>query len=50
MFSLVTLTLTAIVTDMKVSHFEMIFIRFLHLLAHHPDFAVEEEQIRGMAK
>ena len=36
--------------EMKVSPFEMIFIRFLHLLAHHLDFAIDEEQIIGMAK
>ncbi|THH15253.1 hypothetical protein EW146_g5196 [Bondarzewia mesenterica] len=34
----------------KVENFEMIFIRFFHLLAHHPDFAVTPEALPDMAK
>lgn len=35
---------------LKVEHSEAIFIRFLHLLAHHPDFSVLHEQLLDMAK
>lgn len=28
----------------------MNFIRFLHLIAHHPDFAVSEESLPDIAK
>jgi hypothetical protein len=33
-----------------MSHFEMIFVRFLHLLAHHPDFSLTQESVPDMAK
>ncbi|EJT99367.1 hypothetical protein DACRYDRAFT_96151 [Dacryopinax primogenitus] len=34
----------------KVACFEMIFPRFLHLLAHHPDFSTNVDDISEMAK
>ncbi|EJD39136.1 hypothetical protein AURDEDRAFT_71387 [Auricularia subglabra TFB-10046 SS5] len=35
----------------RVAHFEMIFIRFLHILAHHPDFTSQETKtLKDMAK
>lgn len=33
-----------------MNHYEMIFIQFLHLLAHHPDFAITQESLPDMAK
>ncbi|KAG8937052.1 hypothetical protein FRC02_008159 [Tulasnella sp. 418] len=36
--------------DVRLSNFEMIFIRFLHLLAHHPDFSTDAEGLLDMAK
>ncbi|KAI5121999.1 hypothetical protein M0805_001831 [Coniferiporia weirii] len=36
--------------DIKLTHWEMIFIRLLHALAHHPDFGLEESQILDIAK
>ena len=33
-----------------MNHFEMIFVQFLHLLAHHPDFALTQESVPDMAK
>ncbi|KAG1784584.1 armadillo-type protein [Suillus plorans] len=34
----------------KVDWFEIIFIRLLHLLAHHPDFSTAHENLQEMAK
>ncbi|KAJ7839550.1 armadillo-type protein [Mycena olivaceomarginata] len=34
----------------RVQHMEMIFIRLLHLLAHHPDFATSQEEMLDIAK
>ncbi|EIW77089.1 cohesin-associated protein Pds5 [Coniophora puteana RWD-64-598 SS2] len=34
----------------KVESLELIFIRLLHLLAHHPDFSLEHENLQEMAK
>ncbi|KAJ6486929.1 armadillo-type protein [Mycena sanguinolenta] len=34
----------------RVQCMEMMFIRLLHLLAHHPDFAVSEEEMQDIAK
>jgi sister-chromatid-cohesion protein PDS5 len=34
----------------KVEHLEMIFIRLLHLLAHHPDFATTHDDLLDIAK
>ncbi|KAG8906739.1 hypothetical protein FRB99_006230 [Tulasnella sp. 403] len=36
--------------DVKTSNFELIFIRLLHMLAHHPDFSTDVDGIRDMAK
>jgi len=33
-----------------MNHFEMIFVQFLHLLAHHPDFSLTQESVPDMAK
>ena len=35
---------------MRLQQFELIFIRLLHLLAHHPDFAVNAESLPDLAK
>ncbi|KAI6134781.1 armadillo-type protein [Pisolithus croceorrhizus] len=34
----------------RVEYLEMIFIRLLHLLAHHPDFSIAHENLQDMAK
>ncbi|KAJ7135989.1 cohesin-associated protein Pds5 [Mycena epipterygia] len=34
----------------RVQHMEMLFIRLLHLLAHHPDFATSQEEMLDIAK
>lgn len=34
----------------RVELFEIIFIRLLHLLAHHPDFSTAHENLQEMAK
>jgi hypothetical protein len=34
----------------KVDHLEIIFIRLLHLLAHHPDFVISHEELPDIAK
>ncbi|KAI6158061.1 armadillo-type protein [Pisolithus tinctorius] len=34
----------------RVEHLEVIFIRLLHLLAHHPDFSIAHENLQDMAK
>lgn len=36
--------------DLKVERFELMFIRFLHLLAHHPDFDDTHEALCDIAK
>lgn len=33
-----------------LEYFEMVFLRLLHLLAHHPDFQLTEEAIPDIAK
>ncbi|KAF8634850.1 hypothetical protein AX17_004098 [Amanita inopinata Kibby_2008] len=35
---------------MKIEHLEMMFIRLLHLLAHHPDFSISPEDMVDIAK
>ncbi|KDQ08190.1 hypothetical protein BOTBODRAFT_118968 [Botryobasidium botryosum FD-172 SS1] len=35
---------------LKVAHFEMMFIRLLHLLAHHPDFSNTPDNLQDIAK
>ncbi|KIM42318.1 hypothetical protein M413DRAFT_444743 [Hebeloma cylindrosporum] len=34
---------------LRLEHLELIFTRFLHLLAHHPDFALTEAELLDMA-
>jgi len=34
----------------KMNYFEMIFVQFLHLLAHHPDFSLTQESLPDMAR
>lgn len=34
----------------RLTRFEMIFFRLLHLLAHHPDFATSEESLPDIAR
>ncbi|OCH91293.1 hypothetical protein OBBRIDRAFT_792457 [Obba rivulosa] len=36
--------------QLRLASFDMNFIRFLHLLAHHPDFSVSEESLPDIAK
>ena len=38
------------VSGAKMNYFEMIFVQFLHLLAHHPDFSLTQESLPDMAK
>jgi sister-chromatid-cohesion protein PDS5 len=35
---------------MKIDHFEIIFIRLLHLLAHHPDFGEGHEELVDLSQ
>ncbi|KAH9990948.1 armadillo-type protein [Russula compacta] len=46
----VSLAYRAASPSVKMNHFEMIFVQFLHLLAHHPDFALTQESVPDMAK
>ncbi|KAI9511424.1 armadillo-type protein [Russula earlei] len=46
----VSLAYRAAPPSVKMNHFEMIFVQFLHLLAHHPDFALTQESVPDMAK
>ncbi|KAG8885366.1 hypothetical protein FRB97_001441 [Tulasnella sp. 331] len=39
-----------IAPEIRVSNFEMIFVRLLHLLAHHPDFSADAEGLADMSK
>ncbi|CAE6450661.1 unnamed protein product, partial [Rhizoctonia solani] len=39
-----------IMLAVTLQHFDMLFIRLLHLLAHHPDFTVTTEGLQDMAK
>lgn len=36
--------------EIRLDNFEMIFLRLLHLLAHHPDFSISDEGLPDMAK
>lgn len=45
-----TLRWQSTTVELRLESFEMIFIRVLHLLAHHPDFAVTEEALPDIAK
>ncbi|CAE6457598.1 unnamed protein product [Rhizoctonia solani] len=44
------LPLGELIQQLRVQHFDMLFIRLLHLLAHHPDFAVTTEGLQDIAK
>ncbi|KAH9985602.1 armadillo-type protein [Russula vinacea] len=46
----VSLAYRAAPPSVKMNNFEMIFVQFLHLLAHHPDFAITQESVPDMAK
>ncbi|GJE86522.1 hypothetical protein PsYK624_026020 [Phanerochaete sordida] len=37
-------------TALRLQQFEMIFVRLIHVLAHHPDFSLSEEAIQDAAK
>ena len=37
-------------TELRLETFEMLFLRILHLLAHHPDFATTQEALPDIAK
>lgn len=34
----------------RVEYFELLFVRLLHTLAHHPDFSTEHEDLLDLAK
>lgn len=34
---------------MRVENLEIVFVRLLHLLAHHPDFGTSQEELLDMA-
>ncbi len=38
-----------VVLDFRLTHFEMIFIRLLHLVAHSTDFGLSEGQMKEQA-
>lgn len=38
------------VVGLRLQQFEMVFPRLLHLLAHHPDFAMTHESVVEMSK
>ncbi|KAI0824810.1 armadillo-type protein [Trametes gibbosa] len=46
----VTFALRAMPKAIRLARFEVIFIRLLHMLAHHPDFKVEHEYLPDIAK
>ncbi|KAF9226311.1 hypothetical protein BS17DRAFT_794477 [Gyrodon lividus] len=46
----ITFVLKSLTPAARVDHLEIIFIRLLHLLAHHPDFATAHENMQEMAK
>jgi hypothetical protein len=35
---------------LRLEHLEIVFVRFLHLLAHHPDFATSLDCLRDIAR
>ena len=39
-----------VLSEVRLENFEMIFIRLLHLLAHHPDFGLNEDGISQLVK
>jgi len=38
-----------ILLALRLEHLEIVFLRLLHLLAHHPDFGVSQEEFLDMA-
>ncbi|PCH44760.1 hypothetical protein WOLCODRAFT_78395 [Wolfiporia cocos MD-104 SS10] len=48
--SYVVMALRSIPSEIRLHQFELIFIRLLHLLAHHPDFIVDEENLPDIAQ
>ncbi|EKM56477.1 uncharacterized protein PHACADRAFT_207705 [Phanerochaete carnosa HHB-10118-sp] len=36
--------------QLRLQYFEMMFVRLLHSLAHHPDYALNEEAVQDIAK
>jgi sister-chromatid-cohesion protein PDS5 len=46
----VTFAFRSLPPVLKVDHLEIIFIRLLHLLAHHPDFSSSHEDLADIAK
>ncbi|KAN0111727.1 Armadillo-type fold [Russula decolorans] len=46
----ISLAYRAAPPSVKMNNFEMIFVQFLHLLAHHPDFSLTQESVPDMAK
>ncbi|KAG6864378.1 hypothetical protein C0991_010047 [Blastosporella zonata] len=48
--SYITGALSKMWPAVKTEHLEMIFIRLLHLLAHHPDFSKAHEELLDIAK
>ncbi|KAI0305166.1 hypothetical protein B0F90DRAFT_1808987 [Multifurca ochricompacta] len=46
----ISLAYRAAPPSVKMNHFEMIFVQFLHLLAHHPDFSVTQETLPDIVK
>ncbi|KAF8605742.1 cohesin-associated protein Pds5 [Ceratobasidium sp. AG-I] len=46
----VVVSMRRLPVDLRVQNFDMLFIRLLHLLAHHPDFSPSPEGLQDMAK
>ncbi|QRV81905.1 sister chromatid cohesion protein [Ceratobasidium sp. AG-Ba] len=46
----VTVQMRRLPVEVRVQQFDMLFIRLLHLLAHHPDFSETGEGLQDMAK
>ncbi|KZT28070.1 hypothetical protein NEOLEDRAFT_1130032 [Neolentinus lepideus HHB14362 ss-1] len=46
----VTFAIRTLPTAVRLEHFELMFIRLLHLLAHHPDFATTHEALIDIAR
>ena len=36
--------------DLKIQRYIYIFLRLIHLLAHHPDYATDPEDLKSIAK
>lgn len=42
--------LTRSVLETRVTSFEMVFLRLIHLLAHHPDFSIATQSLQETTK